>query len=186
MKGKELIERILALIEELNPESELLTGDPDIRGKLLGVINQIMFELCRLKKIPAYVEIPVEDGDLLTLGKINQAVSGTVYQLGAVRGVTYDLRAAGTVLKVKEGGVAEIDCFLYPERITEENWEGYEPTLSDDALEVLPYGVAADLLKSDASAEYGKVYRQEYETKIQRLDSRYATPGISVEGGFDI
>lgn len=186
MTAQEKIKEILALIEELNPESELLTADPDIQAKIFSVTNHVMFELARLKKIPGYVEIPVEDGELLTFGKIGEAVGGTVYQLGTVRGVTYDLRAAGTVLKIQNGGVAEIDCFLYPERITEENWKDYEFSLSDDALEVLPYGVAADLLKSDASAQNGEVYRKEYETRIQRVDSRYAMPSIRVEGGVVI
>ena len=39
--------QILAMIEELNPESELLTDDPDISAKINYVINQIMIELVR-------------------------------------------------------------------------------------------------------------------------------------------
>ena len=109
MTAKEKIREILALIEELNPESELLTADPDIQAKIFSVINHVMFELARLKKIPVYVEIPAEDGELLTFGKIGEAAGGTVYQLGCVRGVTYDSKASGTVLKIREGGVAEID-----------------------------------------------------------------------------
>lgn len=186
MTAKEKIREILALIEELNPESELLTADPDIQAKIFSVTNHVMFELARLKKIPAYVEIPVEDGELLTFGKIGAAAGGTVYQLGCVRGVTYNSKAAGTVLKIREGGVAEIDLYLYPERITAENWGDYEFALTEDALEVLPFGVAADLLKSDASAEYGKVYANRYEQMLQMLDPRYGMPSISVEGGVDI
>ena len=186
MRAQEKIKEILALIEELNPDSELLTEDPDIQEKIFSVTNHVMFELARLKKIPVYVEIPVAAGDLLTFDKIKAVCGSAVYQLGCVRGVSYDLRAAGTVLKIRDSGVAEVDCFVYPDRITEANWEDYEFTLSDDALEVLPYGVAADLLKSDASAEYGTIYQKEYENKLQRLDARYSMPGISVEGGVDI
>ena len=68
MTAKEKIREILALIEELNPDSELLTKDPDIQAKIFSVTNHVMFELARLKKIPAYVEITVEDGEMLTFG----------------------------------------------------------------------------------------------------------------------
>ena len=61
----EMKRKVLGLIEELNPDSELLTDDPDIATKLNDVINQIMFELVRLKKLPGYVEIPVEKGELI-------------------------------------------------------------------------------------------------------------------------
>ena len=39
----ELKKKVLGLIEELNPLSDLLTDDPDISTKINDVINQIMF-----------------------------------------------------------------------------------------------------------------------------------------------
>ena len=47
----------------------------------------------------------------------------------------------------------------------------------------MPYGVAADLLKSDVSAEYGAVYATRYESMKQELDPRYSMPMITFEGG---
>lgn len=183
----EMKKKILGLIEEWNPEHELLTDDPDIATKLNDVINQIMFELVRMKKIPKYVEIAVNAGDTITFEKIEEECGYTVYQISLVSGVSYTPRANGTVLKVHETGTAEIDCYVYPERITEKTKDkAYEFELSDDVLEIMPYGVAADLLKSDASAEYGAIYQKEYENKLQRLDARYSMPSISVEGGVDI
>ena len=52
----EMKTKVLGLIEELNPESENLTDDPDIETKINDVINQVMFELARMKKIPRYIE----------------------------------------------------------------------------------------------------------------------------------
>jgi hypothetical protein len=83
-------------------------------------------------------------------------------------------------------GEALIDCFVYPERITEETDDLYEFALSEDVLEVIPYGVAADLLKSDPSSGYGQIYAQRYESMLMRLDPRYSMPIITVEGGYDI
>ena len=55
--------------------------------------------------------------------------------------------------------------------------------LSPDCRALLPSGAAADLLKSDPVAQYGKVYADRYESMLRRLDTRYAVSGIRVEGG---
>ncbi len=186
MTLKEAKKQALALIEELNPESEYLTDDPDIAAKINYVINQVMFELARMKKIPQYVEMEVEEGDTVDFSAIEQKCGYEVYQLGTVAGVRVTLKASGTVLKILESGTAEIDCFVYPTKITDTTSDSYVLELSADALEILPYGVAADLLKSDVSAEYGTVYASRYETMLQRLDPRYSISGIVFEGGVAV
>ncbi len=179
--------RVLSLIEELNPENENLTDDPDISAKINYVINQVMFKLARFKKIPRYVELEVSDGDTIDFEDIEKKCGNAVYQIDIVRGVDCIMRAQGTVIKVLESGTAEIDCFVYPEEITDKTKDNaYEFELSPDVLEIMAYGVAADLLKSDESANFGQVYAQEFEKELQRLDSRYAMPSITIEGGVDI
>lgn len=183
----ELKKKVLGLIEELNPDSELLTDDPDIATKINEVINQVMFELVRLKKLPKYVEISVSAGDIIEFGDIERACGYEIYQLGTVGGVKYAPKANGTVLKILEGGVAEIDCYVYPERITEKTKDrAYEFEITNDVLEIIPYGVAADLLKSDASSNYGQVYQERYESMKQMLDPRYQMSTIFVDGGYNI
>ena len=182
----EMKKKVLGLIEELNPESKVLTDDPDIEAKINSVINQIQYELARMKKLASYIEIPVEAGTMLTFEDIENESGYEVYQLDIVRGINYELKAQGTMIKVLESGVAEVEFFRYPEGITEKTKDTYEFELSSDALEVMPYGVASDLLKSDVSANYGEVYTQRYETMLNRLDSRYSMPRISIEGGFDL
>ena len=179
----EMKKKVLGMIEEINPDSELLTDDPDIATKINDVINQIMFELARMKKIPKYVEMNVSEGDLVTLEDISNAVGYEVYQLGTINGVNYVPKANGTILKIMESGTAEIDCFVYPERITEKTNNSYEFELSPDALEIMPYGIAGDLLKSDVSSEYGAIYANRYESMLQRLDPRYQMTSIYIEGG---
>lgn len=187
MTLKEMKKKILALIEELNPLSEFLTDDPDIAAKINEVINQILYELARFKKIPKYVEMEVSEGDLIEFADIEEQVGNEVYQIDVVYGVRYVPRANGTVLKILESGTAEINCFVYPERITEKTKDkAYEFELSQDALEIMPYGVAGDLLKSDVSTEYGSIYSARYQEMIQRLDSRYHMASIFIEGGVDV
>jgi hypothetical protein len=179
--------KVLTLVEELAPESELLTDDPDIAAKINDVINQVMFELARLKKIPKYVEMDVTKGDRITFEDIERECGYEVYQIGIVRGVEYAPRADGTVLKILSDGTAEIDLYVYPERITDKTKDkAYEFELSPDVLEIMPYGVAGDLLKSDVSGEYGSIYSTRYETMKQALDPRYQMTSITFTGGFSI
>ena len=181
----EFKKKTLGLIEELNPNHELLTDDPDISTKFNDVTNQVMFELARMKKFPKYVEMEVTEGDLIDFADIEKACGYEVYQIAMVGGVCTVPHAGGTVLKIMESGTAEIDIFVYPERITEKTKDkAYEFELSPDVLEVMPYGVAADLLKSDVSVNYGQIYAERYETMLQRLDSRYQMTSVYIEGGF--
>lgn len=186
MTKEEMDKKVLALIEELNPDSELLTDDPDISAKLNYVTNQVMFELCRMRKICKYGEMEVTKGDLVTFDDVGGAVGYEIYQLGTVCGVDHVFKANGTVIKVLESGTLEVDCFVYPERITEETPGSYEFELSQDVLEIMPYGIAADLLKSDISTEYGAVYANRYETMLQRLDARYNMTSIFIDGGVNV
>ena len=179
----EMKKKVLGLIEELNPNHALLTEDPDIATKLNDVINQILYEIARLKKIPKYVEMAVTEGDVVEFADIESAVGYSVYQLKNVGGVNYTPKADGTVLKILETGTAEIECYVYPETINEKTKDTYEFEISADLLEIMPYGIAADLLKSDVSTEYGAVYASRYGDMLQRIDPRFQMTSIYIEGG---
>lgn len=182
----EMKRKTLALIEERNEESELLTDDPDIATKYMDVTNQVLFELARNKKIPMYIEKQVNKGDLIDFATIKEECGKNLYQFSTVKGVNHDYKANGTVLKILEDGIAEIDFFVYPTRITEENASNYEFEISEDVLEIMPYGIAADLLKSDVSTEYGAIYATRYAEMLQRLDPRNHLTSVYIDGGVMI
>lgn len=183
----ELKKKVLSMIEELNPDSEYLTDDPDISAKINEVINQVMYELARMRKLPKYVELEVHNGDRIEFADIEKECGYEIYQVGLVSGVDYTVKANGTVFKIQSDGTAEIDCYVYPERITEKTKDkNYEFELPADVLEILPYGVAGDLLKSDVSAEYGNIYSTRYESMLQRLDPRYAMTAVFIDGGISL
>ena len=187
MTLEEMMVKTLGLIEELTHDASMLTEDPDIAAKFYEVTNQKMYELARIKKIPKYVELSVSAGDRITFEDIERESGYQVYQLDLITGINYQSRAHGTVLKVIDGGTAEIDFFVYPERITAKTKpKAYEFELSPDVLEIMPYGIAADLLKSDISAEYGAVYSTAYEQMLSRLDPRYQQNTIYIEYGMVI
>lgn len=187
MTKYEMKKQVLALIEEVNPDSEYLTDDPDIQAKIDYVMNQVMHELIRFKKIPKYVEIEVSAGDIIDFADIERACGYEVYQVGTIGGVRYTPKADGTVFKMHDSGTAEINCYVFPEAITEKTKDkAYEFELSPDVLNIMPYGIAADLLKSDVSAEYGAVYAKRYEDMKNMLDPRYQTTTVYIEGGVKI
>ena len=178
--------KYLGLIEELNPNSDQMTDDPDISAKQNAVTNQIMYEMARIKKIPKYFEMEVKKGDLVSFADFEKECGYEIYQIAVVSGVDSLPKANGTVFKVMEDGTMEVECYVYPERITDKTKDNYEFELSPDVLEVMPYGIAADLLKSDVSAEYGNIYAQRYESMKQLLDPRYQMPSITFKGGVKI
>jgi hypothetical protein len=174
----------LALIEELNPNHQDLTDDPDIAAKYEYVLTQKMFELARYKRIPDYVEMAVNEGDIIRFEDITDETDYEVYQIAVVRGVRHEMKANGTMVKILESGTAEIEYYRYPTRITDKNRAKYEFDLSQDVLEIMPYGIAADLLASDVSTNYGKIYAEKYEAMKQLIDPRYGGMGtIYIDGG---
>ena len=186
MNYGEMKKKYLGLIEELNPNSEQMTDDPDISAKQNAVTNQIMYEMARIKKIPKYFEMEVKKGDLISFADLEKKCGYEIYQIAVVSGVNHSPKANGTVFKVMEDGTMEVECYVYPERITDTTKDSYEFELSPDVLEIIPYGIAADLLKSDVSAEYGNIYAQRYESMKQLLDPRYQMPSITFKGGVKI
>lgn len=182
MKLEEMKKKTLKLIEEYDKANNTdYTNDPDIATKINDVINQVMYELSRVKKIPDYVELDVKANDLIRFENIT--TEHEIYQLDIVKGVKYEYKAQGTIIKCLEDGIAEIEYFRYPERITETNASSYEFELSNDVLEIMPYGVAGDVLKSDVSNAYGNVYSQRYEQMKNQLDIRYNTGAVEIEEG---
>ncbi len=221
MTLKEAKYKVLSLIEELNPESEYLTDDPDIQMKINSVFNQIQVELCRLKKIPAkYVYDIEEHGNTLLIKDIPN-----IYQLNNISTDEYELKGDLEIVFDDDVESATIYYYKYPELIdviiepqeieveetdnteieeTEEESQETTPQyetlaeasarideeyvfeLSQDVLEVMPYGVAADLLKNDMISDYGKYYYERYNEMKQMIDSRVSSGLIVAEGGLDI
>lgn len=186
MTLSEMKKKVLGLIEELNANNTVLTDDPDIATKINHVINQVMFELVRIKKIPKYFEMKVTKGDLIDFADFEKKCGYEIFQVSKVSGVQHTPKADGTVYKVLENGIMEVECYVYPEMITDKTKGNYEFELSADVLEIMPYGVAADLLKSDVSSGYGDVYAKRYENMKQMIDTRYHTMSISFEGGVSV
>ena len=187
MKLIEIKKEALGLIEELDPSNPLLTSDDDISVKINASVNRVMFELARFKKLPKYIELAVTLGDVVDFSKLQNACGYEIYQVEAARGVPVEFRANGTVIKVLGDGVLEADVFVYPERITDKTKDSsYEFELPAELLAIMPYGIAADLLKNDVATSYGKVYADRYSEMKREIDPRYRLPQFEVQEGYNI
>ncbi len=182
----EVKKKVLQLIEEIDDTQPSLTNDPDIEKKLNTVINAIQFELARMKKIHTSTteEVTADEPFDMTL-------LPDFYQLRLLRfknayGEDSSYELVENMVLFSEDGEATFFYYKYPETITEDTPDNYEFELSADALEILPYGVAGDLLKSDVSTEYGAIYSTRYESMLQRLDPRYSMESVFVEGGVSV
>jgi hypothetical protein len=175
--------KVLRMIEEESSNPEEITDDPDIEAKINDVINQVMFELARMKKIHVKEVAKVEEGDYELTGL------DRFYQLDRIKlvdenGEPAEVFVYGNTAEFSTNGTASFYYFKYPKRITDATEDDkYKFELADDALEILPYGVAADLLKSDVSANYGQIYAQRYETMLARLDSRTSMGTVFIQKG---
>ena len=180
MTLEEMKYKVYAMIEEYNEDEDELTDDSDYSTKMNSVINQIQNELSRLKKLPEYKSMEVTEGQIITLNSIDS----NIYQLNVIKDVDYEL--IGDSVLFKEDGTARVYYYRYPKQITQDTPDTYKFELSDDVLEIMPYGVAGDLLKSDVSNQYGQIYSQRYAELKSQLDPRYSLGSIYIEGGIDV
>ena len=180
MTLEEMKIKIYSLIEEYNENEENLTEDEDLALKMNSVINQIQNELARFKKIPAHKVIEVTEGQEMKISEIDT----NVYQLNLIKGIDADITDETIIFN--EDGKARIYYYKYPTQINTETPDDYKFELSTDVLEIMPYGVAGDLLKSDVSSNYGTIYSTRYREMIRELDPRYSMGSIVIDGGIDV
>lgn len=180
MTLEELKIKVYSLIEEYSEDADDLTEDEDLALKMNSVINQIQNELARFKKIEEYTTVEGTEGSVIDF----KDVDDNLYQLNIVRGLNCEI--IGQKIKFNETGTAEVYYYKYPTQIDIDTEDSQELDLSIDVLEIMPYGVAADLLKSDVSSNYGQIYAERYRELKNELDPRYALGSVYVDGGIEV
>lgn len=180
MTLEEMKTKVYSLIEEYEEDADDLTSDEDLALKMNHVINQIQNELARFKKIEAYTTLEGSKGDLIDFS----SVDNNLYQLNIIKGLNCEI--IGQKIKFNEDGVAEVYYYVYPSQIDADTADDFTFDLSIDALEIMPYGVAADLLKSDVSSNYGQIYAERYRELKNELDPRYAMGAVYIDGGIEV
>ena len=171
--------RTLELIEELSDQygegDNPITDDEDILKKLNGCINKIQLELSQIKKINDKQEYEVTE-------EINEFdLPGDFYQLQFVKGdndcyIDYLIYKGNTKILFKDYvGKVEMFYYKFPQIINDETEDSHKMELTLDALNCMPDGVAAELLRSDISSDLYAIFANRYnELKNQLLLSSSA------------
>lgn len=181
MTLKEFKQAVLSFIEEYDSSEKQLTKDIDIAGKINAVINSKMYEIMRYKKITAKDSMDVVEGQEIEITDIDK----NCYQIRKIIGVDYEQE--DKFIKFNETGTAVIYYNKYPKMITQETSdEDYKFEIDTEALEIMKIGVAADLLKTDVSNQFGRIWDNEYQRLLQTLDSRKSTGTITIGNGVGL
>ena len=170
MTLKEMKEQVYRLIEELSDDTATrLTDDPDYEKKINDCTNVVLNELARIKPIHATTTYNTETSE--TGNEYN--FPSDMRQVYKILGCSYEVIGKTIIFDENYKGDVEIYYYKYPELIAEdEDDETYVFELDQDALEVMPFGIAGDMLKSDPSTNYGAYYSSRYNELKQMLDSR--------------
>lgn len=205
MTLKDMKIKTFSLIEEYYPEEAGLAEDEDVLNKINGVVNQIQDDLMKYRKINATYTKTINESVDKTI-TINTEISD-IYQLNKIMLdplVEYSMPDDNTlVLPEDYEGTLTIYYFKYPTKVlldppTTIEVEGEaEPVpydydeeftfdLDDVLLEIMPYGIAADLLKMDMISNYGEYFYKRYLEMKNGIDSRKTGGMIFIDGGVDI
>ena len=103
--------------------------------------------------------------------------------------VPEDFEGDITVYYYKYPNVVDLNPIEPNSEEGEEN-SSYDDTFVFDLdpvlLEVMPYGIAADLLKMDMISSYGKYFYERYRELKQQIDSRLSSGVIEFVGGVEL
>lgn len=201
MTAKEMKIKTFSLIEEYYPERTELADDQDVIYKINGVINSIMLDLMKYRKIPAKYSYTLnENNKTLALSSIPD-----FYQLNTIPNIEYDIVGNFEILFNTEDlelpKEITIYYYKYPslmdltfeatstktkEEVSAEYDESFEIELDLDLQEIMPYGIASDLLKNDMISGYGRYFYERYTELKGLIDSRKTQGMAMISGGIDL
>ncbi len=197
MTLKEMKIKTFSLIEEYYPEEKGLAEDEDVLNKINGVVNQIQLDLMKYRKINASKEITISKEDEKAIDLKKELAD--CYQIKLID-IPYDIdfempNDETIILPDDYEGTFIIYYYRYPNLVKttfddEDESSKYDEEFVFDLdsvlLEIMPYGIAADLLKMDMISGYGKYFYERYLEMKNGIDSRRTSGRITIEGGYDV
>lgn len=200
MTLKEMKEKTFSLIEEYYPDEPDLAEDEDVINKINGVVNQIIMDLMTYRKLPATQTLTVEADDEHTIDLRTEITD--MYQFAKVQ---LDEDSNGeeaeysmpfeTIIELPADYVGNVKVYYYKnptlcltqfesEAARRAHDTAYVFDLDPVLLEIMPYGIAADLLKMDMISDYGEYFYKRYLEMKQKIDPRKSAGTIKIVGGY--
>lgn len=143
-----------SLIDEYNPNNQYFTEDEDAKTKCANLYNPRYIELASLrfnKKVKEY-EI-TEEGRGYEKFKLPNGTN--IKNLGGRNeyneSISMESRIEGEYILISKAakGKLLLEYNPFPTAITDDTEDDFELEIDDELASILPYGVAADLLKTD-------------------------------------
>lgn len=179
---------MLGLIEEFSPTNQYLTDDEDIKNRLNLVYSPNYQFISQKKPIIKTKSIIINDtNEGCTIGSLPMDLRQLVRIIGLDsnnKRISPEYEIIGKKIYINNNkGTYILEYYAYPTEITSETKDDFYLEIDKDAQALLPYLVANDILKVDPSANYTSFYN-EYQSRVQSLDTRTILPSATVEGGI--
>ena len=163
------------------------TDDEETLAKLNAMFQAAQIFVCTVKPIKKNFTIDHAESNTV----FNEYdLPGDFYQAFLIRDMDgngyshVEFHPPKILVTDKKAKQIRVDYYAYPQEITDETPDDYEFELEQDAQQVLPYAVVADLLKTDPSADY-TTFEVKFNNMVANLNpSSYQ--GISFVGGIMI
>lgn len=165
---------VMMLMDQYTPDSPP-TDDEETLAKLNTMIELAQVQLCQIKKREQRCMLLESQGQVdPETGMTTWPLPEDFYQLCRVTKDGEEVWAEiyGGQITAKPGQRALVmRYYAYPPTIDADTEDQTQLALDRDILQVLPYAVAADLLKADPSADYA-AFEQKYMGLLANLDPR--------------
>jgi len=203
MTLKEMKIKVFSLIEEYYPEASGLAEDEDVLNKINGIVNSIQLDLMKYRKIPANAEIEVKENDdkIITISdeikdiyQINKIILVPSEEYTGT--IDFSMIDENTLELPKDFvGTVRIYYYKYPKMVKvtfeeDEDQDEYDTNFKFDLdlvlQEIMPYGIARDILRLDMISVYGTYFEKTYNELKQTIDDRKSAGIINIYGGDDI
>jgi len=185
----------LALIEEYSPNNRDLTDDEDIALRLNFAYATNYQELSTYKKILKTKILKEITDDDNSEGYTEYTLPSNMYQLkniialdennNKVNADYYKVGKKKIYINNSSNYQYILEYYAYPTVIDEDTDDDFVLELDQDALMILPYMIASDILKTDPSADY-TAFEADYRRLLENLDRSNQTPKVVVRQKYKL
>ena len=176
-----------SLIDEYTPNNQFFTEDEDARIKAANLYNPRYVELASLrfnKKVKEY-EI-TEEGRGYEQFKLPRGTN--IKNLGGRNEynepISMESRIEGENILISKAakGKLLLEYNPYPTAITDNTDDEFELEIDDELASLLPYGVAADLLKTDPGEDW-TAFQREWDRRLNNIKATRTAMSANVTEG---
>lgn len=185
----------LGLIEEYSNANPKLTDDVDIQNRINFLYATNYQELSQRKKILKTKTLKEVTDEKLEEGYTEYTLPSSMYQFKRVIALDennktvdadyYTIGKRKIYINNESNANYILEYYAYPTIITEETDDDFTLELDQDALLILPYAVANDILKTDPSADYN-AFLADYNRKLENLNTSISNSRVVIKRNYTL